>query len=88
TNDWSNLMVTNDFFNFTAPDGQKLIENVRASGTNTAIQAFIFEGSSLSDLVEGISGHDPLSDGSFTVFGIGTALGSTGTIRATVVYAQ
>ncbi|MBN1258426.1 septal ring lytic transglycosylase RlpA family protein, partial [Candidatus Peregrinibacteria bacterium] len=86
--DWSDLMVSQDCFDFTAPDGGTLVENIRDSGVNASLGTYIVGNTSFTDALEQIAANAQIQQPTWKKIGIGVKQDSFGVIKITLIYTE
>jgi len=85
---WSDKMVTDDFFDFTAPDGSSVIDSVRDAGINSGLGTYIVGNTSLSSAIDQITANDQMFESNWKKLGIGIKQDSLGIIKITLIYTE
>lgn len=85
-NNWSQIMANQQFFGFTAPNGQTLAELINSINTQHSIQAVILEASLEEQLTSEINTNSQSLDPEWTKIGIGIKTDKTGALKTTILY--
>lgn len=85
---WSEKMVSQDFFDFMAPDGSTLVNEIRNSGIKTALGTYIIGNTSLQNSIEQVSKNAQLLELNWKDLGIGIKQDSLGIIKITLIYTE
>jgi rare lipoprotein A len=85
---WSNKMVSQDFFDFTAPDDTSLVETVRDAGINSAMGTYIVGNTSLQSAIDQISANPQITESQWKKVGVGIKQDSLGIIKITLIYTE
>jgi uncharacterized protein YkwD len=85
---WSDKMVSQDFFDFTAPDDTSLVETVRDAGINAGMGTYIVGNTSLQSAIDQISANTQISESQWKKIGVGIKQDSLGIIKITLIYTE
>jgi len=85
---WSNKMVTDNFFDFTATDGSSLVNSVRDANINSALGTYIVGNTSLQSAIDQITANSQLLESNWKKIGIGIKQDSLGIIKITLIYTE
>lgn len=85
---WSERMVTEDYFNFTAPNGDTLVDKMRDAGIQGTVGTYIVGNSSFDSALEKISQNDQLKESRWEKIGIGIKQDKFGIIKFTLSYTE
>lgn len=85
---WSDKMVSEDYFDFTAPDGTKFIDSVREAGINDTLGTYILGNSSFESAVEQIAENDQILESRWKKLGLGIKQDNFGIIKITLLYTE
>lgn len=83
---WTVKMTTQDFFDFTSPDGESLANVVRQYVPTKAIQALIVEGSNQEKIIEEILKSPEIADSGWQKIGVGISVDEFGLLKSTVLF--
>ncbi len=82
---WSLAMAKQKFFEFTAPDGSSLAANVQKAVTNRAVQIYILESNSQSQLLTELMNSTQALTASWKTVGLGLQADNEGTLKLTLL---
>jgi rare lipoprotein A len=85
---WSDRMVEEGFFNFTAPDGSGLVDTIRDSGVSATLGTYIVGNSSFESGTEQITENEQIKEPHWNSLGIGLKQDSFGIIKFTLLYTE
>lgn len=85
---WSEKMVGDNFFDFTAPDSSDLVTNIRDSGITASLGTYIIGNTSFQDAVDQIAGNSQIAESHWKYLGIGIEQDSLGIIKITLIYTE
>ena len=85
---WSEKMVNEDFFDFTAPDGSTLVNNIRDADVNATLGTYLIGNTSFYDGVEQIAENAQLLESQWANLGVGIKQDSLGIIKITLIYTE
>ncbi|HLG25646.1 MAG TPA: CAP domain-containing protein, partial [Candidatus Gracilibacteria bacterium] len=85
-NEWSDIMAAQEFFDFTAPNGETLSGIVQDYVPDKAVQALILESSGTDKLISEAAQSEDVTMSQWTKVGIGLAADAIGTIKATILF--
>lgn len=84
--DWSAKMASQDFFDFSSPNGESLSSIVQAALPQKAVQAVILESNSETKLYDEILLGNDVTENQWRRLGIGLKIDNTGAIKVTLLY--
>jgi uncharacterized protein YkwD len=82
---WSSAMVTQNFFDFVAPDGSSLSVNVQKAVPNKSVHLYILESQSQTDLLNEIFSSTDVLDAQWKTIGIGLLADNNGNFKLTLL---
>ena len=85
---WSKKMTTASFFSFTEPNGNTLVDDVRASGVTAALGTYILGNSSFSNALEQLKDNEVIKDDKWKSIGVGIEQDKLGLINITLIYTE
>ncbi|MDH5597171.1 MAG: septal ring lytic transglycosylase RlpA family protein [Candidatus Peregrinibacteria bacterium] len=85
---WSQKMVDEDFFDFSSTDGSSLVQNIRDAGVSATLGTFIVGNSLFEDAVSQITDNVQMKESRWTKLGIGIVQDSFGIIKITLAYIE
>ncbi|MBU0668346.1 S-layer homology domain-containing protein [Patescibacteria group bacterium] len=85
-NQWSYKMVTQDFFDFTSPNGDSLSDLVNQYESGKPVQALILSSGDETKLMEEAIKSDEISSNTWQKIGIGVKNDQSGTLKATILF--
>ncbi len=85
---WSELMVTKDFFDFTAPDKATLVDSIRKAGVNASLGTYIVGNTSFADGIAQITANAQIKESHWKKIGIGIKQDAFGVIKITLIYTE
>ena len=86
TKTWSARMAQEGFFGTTDPQGVSIINTARQAGITSALQIYIVEASSSSQLTDSLLSQDSLLETARQKIGVGIGMNATGDLLMTVIY--
>ncbi len=85
---WSDRMVKEDFFDFTSPDGDNLVDSARAAGVKASLGTYIAGNTSFTDALAELTKNEALKEAAWRLLGVGLAQDSFGIIKITLLYTE
>ena len=86
---WSDLMVSDDFFAFASQDGSKsLVDNVRNAGMNESLGTYIIGNSTFNGSIDQAKGNAQIKEPQWKNIGVGVSQDEFGIIKVTLVYTE
>ena len=85
-NDWSAKMVSQNFFNFSSPNGESLSSNIQSQMSGKAVQALILSSSSQDKILQQVQASPYTTSSNWNRIGIGIGVDNLGTIKVTILY--
>lgn len=85
---WSDLMIAQDFFDFTAKDGATLVDSIRKAGVNASLGTYIVGNTSWTDALTQITANSQIKEPHWKKIGIGIKQDSFGVIKMTLIYTE
>lgn len=82
---WSSLMASQKFFDFVAPDGSSLSENVQQAVPNRSVQIYILESPSSSQLTQEMMDSTQVLSTAWKTIGIGLKVDNEGALKLTLL---
>ncbi len=85
---WSDKMVSQDFFDFTSPDKTALVDTVRNAGVKEAMGTYILGNTSFQSAVDQVTENTQIRESQWKKIGIGIKQDSLGIIKITLIYTE
>ena len=85
---WSELMATDDFFDFVSPNNGTLVDSIRNAGINASLGTFIVGNSSFQNALGQIQGNTQIQESRWKNLGIGIKQDTFGVIKITLIYTE
>ncbi|MBN2087697.1 septal ring lytic transglycosylase RlpA family protein [Candidatus Peregrinibacteria bacterium] len=85
---WSEKMTSNDFFDFTAPDGTTLVNTIRDSGVVKSLGTYIVGNTSFDDGVTQITSNEQITKPNWLNLGLGISQDEFEIIKITTIYTE
>ncbi len=85
---WSEKMVSEDFFDFMAPDSSTLVDSIRDAGVTSTLGTYIVGNSSFEDAIAQITANTQIKDGRWNKLGVGIKQDEFGIIKITLIYTE
>lgn len=85
---WTNEMIQQNFFDFTAPDGSSLTSLIQKAGINKAVQILILESNSTQKISDQLSGATDSTNPKWSTIGLGLNVDATGLLVLTALYSN
>lgn len=84
--EWSDKMVTQDFFDFTSPNGETLSQVVGEYAPGKPVQALILNSISENKLINESTNNNEVTNSGWRKIGIGVKNDNTGSLKTTILY--
>jgi rare lipoprotein A len=85
---WSEKMVNDDFFDFTAPDSSTIVGNIRNAGITASLGTYIVGNTSFQSAVDQIAENTQIAESHWINLGVGIKQDSLGIIKITLIYTE
>ncbi len=85
---WSERMVSEDFFDFSSPNGDAFVDTVRNAGIDETLGTFILGNSSFESAIKQITENLQLLDSRWKRLGLGIKQDKFGIIKITLAYTE
>jgi uncharacterized protein YkwD len=85
---WTLLMVQDDFFDFTSPDSQTLSESIRQAGVVKTVGTFLVGNDSWHQILSTVMENSEIFESRWKRIGIGIAQDTDGIIKVTLLFSE